>query len=116
MKKVEEYINLPYAAFVTPDEGTDGKSYYRAEHPQLPGCMSHGSTREEALQNLAEARHLYIQTCIDMGREIPVPLVTTIRTFSSDCSYTLVPEKICWAVAEVESTLPSMVDMASEAA
>lgn len=114
MKKVEDYINLPYTALIIPDEGTDGNSYFRAEHPQLPGCMSHGSTREEALQNLAEARYLYVQTCIELGREIPVPAVTTITTFSTYSSYMLMPDKIC--VPRLELKLPDVVDMTAKAA
>jgi predicted RNase H-like HicB family nuclease len=31
-----------------------------ARHPQLPGCMSHGVTTDEALANLAEAAELYL--------------------------------------------------------
>lgn len=117
MSKVEDYINLPYIALVTIDQGVDGKSYYRAEHPQLPGCMSHGVTQEEALNNLTEARRLYIQTLLDLGRHVPVPAVTTIETRSSSSTYLLIPNEV-WAVAvpDVESTLPSVFDMAKQAA
>lgn len=61
MKELADYFSLPYMTYIIPDEGVDGKAYYRAEHPQLPGCMSHGQTPEEAFKNLADARRLYIQ-------------------------------------------------------
>jgi len=35
---------------------------YVADVPQLPGCMSQGKTREEALANIHEAVELYIET------------------------------------------------------
>jgi len=47
---------------VIPEEATDGTLVYRAEIPELPGCMSHGDTEEEALQNLQEALDLYLET------------------------------------------------------
>lgn len=49
---------------VIPEEATDGTLVYRAEIPELPGCMSHGDTEEEALQNLQEAFELYMDTVL----------------------------------------------------
>jgi predicted RNase H-like HicB family nuclease len=49
---------------VIPEEATDGSLVYRAEIPELPGCMSHGDTEEEALQNLQEALDLYMETVL----------------------------------------------------
>jgi predicted RNase H-like HicB family nuclease len=56
---------------VIPEEATDGTLVYRAEIPELPGCMSHGDTEEEALQNLQEALDLYLET-IRSQRQISV--------------------------------------------
>ena len=33
----------------------DEKGYYVAEAPALPGCLSQGKTREEAIANIKEA-------------------------------------------------------------
>ena len=33
----------------------DEKGYYVAEVPALPGCLSQGRTREEAIDNIKEA-------------------------------------------------------------
>ncbi|MGB9792990.1 MAG: type II toxin-antitoxin system HicB family antitoxin [Thermacetogeniaceae bacterium] len=40
--------------------GEDG--FIVAECPVLPGCISQGKTREEALANIREAIELYIET------------------------------------------------------
>ncbi len=39
--------------------GEDG--YFIAECPSLPGCISQGKTREEALENIRDAIQLYIE-------------------------------------------------------
>lgn len=40
--------------------------------PALPGCLSEGATREEALQNIREAAALYIESLIAHGEPIPI--------------------------------------------
>lgn len=44
-----------------------------AEVPELPGCMAHGSTLEEAFGNIRQAMDLWIQTTRDFGDPIPRP-------------------------------------------
>lgn len=39
--------------------------------PVLPGCVSQGDTRDEALNNIREAIDLYIEDCIDAGDPVP---------------------------------------------
>jgi predicted RNase H-like HicB family nuclease len=63
---------VPLASVVREDEATDGTKLYLAEVPDLPGCMSHGETPEEALQNLQEAIELYLKALDDAGVERPV--------------------------------------------
>ena len=48
---------------VTIAAGDDG--YLVAECPSLPGCVSQGRTREEALANIEEAIQLYIEPVDD---------------------------------------------------
>jgi predicted RNase H-like HicB family nuclease len=64
---------VPYAGVVREDEATDGSRIFLAEVPELPGCMAHGETPEEAKQNLEEAIDLYLQTLDDAGMERPRP-------------------------------------------
>ena len=49
--------------------GQDG--YWVAECPSLPGCISQGPTREQAVQNIKEAIEGYIAALDDDG--LPVP-------------------------------------------
>ena len=49
--------------------GEDG--YLVAMCPILPGCISQGATREEALRNVAEAARVTLSRRDDEGWEIP---------------------------------------------
>jgi predicted RNase H-like HicB family nuclease len=49
--------------------GEDG--YYVAECPSLPGCLSQGKTKEEAIANIKEAIRGYIAALEEDG--LPVP-------------------------------------------
>lgn len=44
-----------------------------AEVPELPGCMAHGDTQEEALASVKEAIHLWIDTAREFGDPVPEP-------------------------------------------
>lgn len=49
--------------------GEDG--YFVVEVPSLPGCISQGRTRAQALANIEEAIALYIEVLEDRGEPIP---------------------------------------------
>lgn len=57
---------------VTVDRDEDG--VWIAECPSIPGCVSQGATREEALSNVQEA----IALCLEVRAERGMPL--TIET------------------------------------
>lgn len=44
-----------------------------AEVPELPGCMAHGDSQEDALRNVNEAMQLWIDTAREVGNPIPQP-------------------------------------------
>src|SRR5947207_15146094 len=44
---------------------------YVASVPALPGCVSQGDTRAEALNNIREAMELYVEDCRDAGDPVP---------------------------------------------
>ena len=44
---------------------------YVATVPALPGCVSQGDTRDEAMRNIREAADLYIEDCIAAGDPVP---------------------------------------------
>ena len=45
---------------------------YVASVPALPGCVSQGDNRVEALRNIREAVELYIEDCRAAGDPVPV--------------------------------------------
>lgn len=49
--------------------GEDG--YIVAEVPSLPGCISQGETRDEALANIHEAIELYVEVLRERGEVVP---------------------------------------------
>ncbi|OJZ19655.1 MAG: hypothetical protein BGP21_02700 [Thiobacillus sp. 65-29] len=41
--------------------------------PELPGCVAHGDTQEEALSNIKKAMRLWLDTAREFGDSIPEP-------------------------------------------
>jgi len=46
---------------------------YTAYAPTLPGCVSQGETRDEAMANIKEAIELYLESLRE--RKVPLPQV-----------------------------------------
>lgn len=44
-----------------------------AEMPELPGCIAHGNTYEEALANIKAAMELWVETAREFGDPVPEP-------------------------------------------
>ena len=61
---------MKFRVLVEPDE--DG--VFVAEVPALPGCISQGHTREEALRNAEEAIQVYVESLEAHGDPIPPPI------------------------------------------
>jgi predicted RNase H-like HicB family nuclease len=61
---------MRYRVLIQQDE--DG--IYVAEVPSLPGCISQGRSREEAVANVREAMAAYLQSLEDHGDPIPPPI------------------------------------------
>lgn len=68
-KDLAYYLGLKYAAEVR--EGTHGG--YFVTHPDLDGCMAEGASLEEAMNNLAFSRELWIETRLKGGYDVPEP-------------------------------------------
>lgn len=73
MKKVRDYMELPYNYIVQPIKDESGEYYY-AKVLELDGCQSTGETFEEAYNNLKEAMEGWIETKLEAGFEIPMPV------------------------------------------
>ena len=52
---------------------SDEDDVFVADVPELPGCMAHGSTYEEALASAKEAIDLWLTTAREFGDPIPEP-------------------------------------------
>ena len=50
-------------------KGQDG--FWVTECPSLPGCISQGRTKEEALSNIKVAIELYIECLVEDNLEVP---------------------------------------------
>ena len=55
----------------------DENGVYVVEVPSLPGCISQGSTREEAVTNVREAMAAYFESLAEHGDPIPPPITYT---------------------------------------
>ncbi len=58
---------MKYRVLITQDE--DG--VYVAEVPALPGCVSQGASRREAIHNVQEAIAAYLESLEARGEPIP---------------------------------------------
>jgi len=65
---------MKYRVIIEQDED----DVYIAEVPSLPGCISQGTTRTEALNNIKEAIEVYLESLKAHGEPIPPILLTSI--------------------------------------
>lgn len=73
MKKVKDYLKLPYNYIIQPITDESG-TYFYAHILELDGCQSTGETYEEAFENLKDAMQGWIETKIEGGFEVPLPI------------------------------------------
>jgi predicted RNase H-like HicB family nuclease len=52
---------------------------FLAEVPELPGCITHGSSRAEALASAEEAIQLWLDTAEEFGNPVPQPKARLLR-------------------------------------
>ena len=72
---VSEYLELPYNIVVRHINDESGE-YYFVTVQELDGCMSDGATIEEAYTNIREAMEGWIETKLEAGLNIPLPIDT----------------------------------------
>jgi len=70
----ERSQSMKYRVLIEQDE--DG--VYVAEAPTLPGCISQGQTREEAVENVREAIAAYLESLEAHGDPIPPPITEEV--------------------------------------
>ena len=52
---------------------SDEDQAFLAEAPELPGCMAHGDSYEEALRNVRDAMAFWLDVAREQGESIPIP-------------------------------------------
>ncbi|GAB4237794.1 MAG: hypothetical protein Kow0049_23890 [Stanieria sp.] len=66
---LEYYLTLQYPITLYPDvEGG-----YVAEIKDLLGCLTQGENLEETINNINEAKELWLETAYECGDKIPLP-------------------------------------------
>jgi len=61
---------MKYRVIVEQDEG----GAFIAECPSLPGCVSQGKTRQEAIRNIGDAVRGYLDSLKKHNEPIPPPI------------------------------------------
>jgi antitoxin HicB len=78
-KEISRHLRVQYPVLLHQvKEGN--RTLYVAEYPDLPGCMSHGATANEALKNAEGAKRLWIRSRLEDRQPIPEP--TEVVDFS----------------------------------
>lgn len=63
-------LTIKFRVHIEPDE----EGVFVAECPTLPGCISQGDTREEALLSIKDAIAGYLASLGNHGEAIPLPI------------------------------------------
>lgn len=72
---VADYMNLPYD-YVIKQVNDESGTYYHATILEFDGCQSTGETFQEAYEGLREAMEGWIETKLENGYSVPMPLDT----------------------------------------
>ena len=70
MKTIDEYMKMPYKLEIIPDSEESG---FVASYPDLPGCITCGSTISDAVNNAEDAKKEWFLAAIEENIEIAEP-------------------------------------------
>jgi len=71
-KQLEYYVKLPYTVIV--EQWDDGKGpYWVARIVELPHCLIHADTPEEAIKEIQQVKVDWIKSNLERGLSIPEP-------------------------------------------
>jgi predicted RNase H-like HicB family nuclease len=80
LAEAEKLASQRYSINISEDSLSNGEMVYLLEIVELPGCMAHGKTMEEAMSELRDAATSYIYYLLEDGLEVPKPLVSQTTT------------------------------------
>ena len=69
-KTLDEYLSFPYKMEIVPDIDEGG---FVVSFPDLPGCISTGTTAEQAIANMADAKREWFTAAMEDGIMISEP-------------------------------------------
>jgi antitoxin HicB len=69
IKDLKYYVGLPYTIIL--EKYDDQGGYWVARVAELPFCMIHGNTPEEALKDIEQIKMEWIQSNLEEGHPIP---------------------------------------------
>ncbi len=84
------YPETAYTTEVIRETLSNGEKVYVARHPELDGCMAHGSTIEEAKSNLSEAFELSMDHLIKYRLPVPKPNVFALQEPAANSQSTVI--------------------------
>ena len=67
----EKPVGAEYTVILQPETDPGFSGYYNVVVPALPGCLSYGADRDEALRNIEEAIRLYVEDLQARGEPAP---------------------------------------------
>jgi antitoxin HicB len=86
-KDLEYYVKLPYTIVL--EQWDDGQGpYWVARVAELPHCIIHGDTKEEAISDIEDVKIEWIKSNLARGLPIPEP---TPRDFSGQIRLRITP-------------------------
>lgn len=65
----------PYTRYSMIIEWSDEDHAYIVTVPELPGCVTHGDTYEEAVRQGQDAIESWIDVARELGRPVPAPRI-----------------------------------------
>jgi len=87
IKDLKYYEKLPYNIILETWDDGDG-TYYVARVAELPHCIIHGDTPEEAIREIEVVKREWIESNLKRGRQIPEPVT---RKYSGQISLRIPP-------------------------
>lgn|SRR5271165_3384807 len=66
---IASYMSLPFTIVLKKDDEGD----YVSRVEELPGCVAHGNSEVEAVQQLKRMQELWIRDCLEAGDRVPEP-------------------------------------------
>jgi antitoxin HicB len=85
-KNLDYYAKLPYTVIL--ERHDDQGIYWVAKVAELPHCLIHGNTPEEAVKEIEEVKMDWIQSNLEDGLPIPEP---TSRKYSGEIRVRMPP-------------------------